>query len=412
MPSLAWLTHRSYRANIPKFFVFRFIWDFQLFLPIWVIFLQRDRGFSLTQVTMLNFAFWLTMAIGEIPTGAVADTFGRQRSLFAAVCLAAFSISFFVLAPTYPLLLLANALWAIAMTFDSGAALALLYDSLREVGREKEYTRMRGQLAVVTHLAVVLGSAVGGVLGAIDLALPFLVDSALLVAALGLVCTFKEPPQETDPMTGQRPGYGQTLKVTAQALGQHKALRYALLYSGLMPLATVVVGLTLLQPHAIALGVPIAAMGLVPLAWRGVGMVGSATSAWLVRRWGEVVWLRLVPVLIVAGMVGLGLSHTIWGIALFALVAFASSSAVPVVESIVLRQAPRGVAATILSVDSLIFRVLLASAEPAMGWLADMYGLPTAFLALGVVVGCGLLLVLILWARYQGMPLSALPHSP
>jgi hypothetical protein len=66
----------------------------------------------------------------------MADTFGRQRSLLAAVCLAAFSISFFVLAPTYPLLFLANALWAIAMTFDSGAALAFPPRSHAMVGAE------------------------------------------------------------------------------------------------------------------------------------------------------------------------------------------------------------------------------------------------------------------------------------
>ena len=48
-----------------------------LFFPIWVIFLQEARGFSLTQVTLIDLAFWLTVAFGEIPT-AVADTWGRK----------------------------------------------------------------------------------------------------------------------------------------------------------------------------------------------------------------------------------------------------------------------------------------------------------------------------------------------
>jgi MFS family permease len=160
-----WLMQQSCQANIEKFFAFRFLWEFQLFLPIWVIFVQQKHGFSLTQVTLLNVAFWLTMAAGEIPTGAVADVFGRKRSLLIAVMLAAASVSFFVLAPTYPLLMLANTLWALAMTFDSGAALALLYDSLRALRREGEYTRLRGRLAVVVHLAVALSSVLGGCWG-------------------------------------------------------------------------------------------------------------------------------------------------------------------------------------------------------------------------------------------------------
>jgi hypothetical protein len=41
--------------------------EFVLFFPIWVIFLQEARGFSLAQVTVLDLAFWLTVALGEIP---------------------------------------------------------------------------------------------------------------------------------------------------------------------------------------------------------------------------------------------------------------------------------------------------------------------------------------------------------
>ena len=50
------------------------------------------------------------------------------------VILTLIAIVLFALAPTYPLILLANALWAVGFTFDSGAALALLYDSCGRSG--------------------------------------------------------------------------------------------------------------------------------------------------------------------------------------------------------------------------------------------------------------------------------------
>jgi hypothetical protein len=37
--------------------------------------------------------------------------------------------------------------------------------------------------------------------------------------------------------------------------------------------------------------------------------------------------------------------------------------------------------------------------EPGLGVLGDTYGLPTAFLALGIGSGISLLVVLTLWAR-------------
>ena len=89
------------------------------------------------------------------------------------VILTLIAIVLFALAPTYPLILLANALWAVGFTFDSGAALALLYDSLRQVGREAEYTRLRGRLAVVTHVSIATSGVLGGIVGALDLTLPF-----------------------------------------------------------------------------------------------------------------------------------------------------------------------------------------------------------------------------------------------
>ena len=403
---LAWLTRRSYAANIPKFFVFRFVWEFMLFFPIWVIFLQEARGFSLTQVTLIDLAFWLTVAFGEIPTGAVADTWGRKPSLMIGVILTLIAIVLFALAPTYPLILLANALWAVGFTFDSGAALALLYDSLRQVGREAEYTRLRGRLAVVTHVSIATSGVLGGIVGALDLTLPFLLYAVLLLAALGLVWSLYEPPQATTARPRMSARYLTTLAHTAQCLRQQAHLRYMLLYSALIPLAISIVGVVFLQPHARALGLPIAAMGFLVLGLHGVRSLGAAAAYRLASRFGETTWLRLVPGIVFLAMLGLGLVPTVWGLGFLAIVGLATSAVTPVVEAMILRHAPAEVRATILSVDSLVFHLLLAVVEAGLGMLGDAYGLPTAFLVLGLGSGISLLVVLTLWGRLPRVSLA------
>ena len=127
----------SYQGNIPKFFIYRVLYNCMLFMPVWVIFMQDKFGLSLTEVTLNDSAFWLTMALTEVPTGAVADTWGRKQSQVIGMIIATGSILMFALAPVYPLVLLANSLWAIGITFISGADLALFYDTLRELGREE-----------------------------------------------------------------------------------------------------------------------------------------------------------------------------------------------------------------------------------------------------------------------------------
>jgi MFS family permease len=98
----------SYESNITKFFIFRVLYNFMLFLPVWVIFMQNKFGLSLTEVTLNDSAFWITMALAEVPTGAVADTWGRKQSQVIGMVIATGSILMFALAPVYPLVLLAN----------------------------------------------------------------------------------------------------------------------------------------------------------------------------------------------------------------------------------------------------------------------------------------------------------------
>ena len=195
----------SYESNIPKFFICQALYNFMLFLPVWVIFLQEKHGLSLTQVTLLDSAFWLTMVLTEVPTGAVADTLGRKQSQIIGMALTTGSILLFGLAPNYPLLLLANSLWAFAITFISGADMAFFYDTLRELDRETEYPKYRGWLSAVVLASIAISSALGGLLGEFNLGVTFLATAALTFLGLIFVLCLKEPTLAPDPAMSRPP---------------------------------------------------------------------------------------------------------------------------------------------------------------------------------------------------------------
>jgi hypothetical protein len=388
------------QRNISKFFCYRWLFEFQMFVPIWVIFLQEEHGLSLTQVTVVDLAFWLTVAVAEVPTGVIADTWGRKYSMAIAVVLMALGVGLFALAPTWPLFMLANMIWAVAFTCDSGAAIAFLYDSLRAADRTEEFIALRSRVQIVERLTFALGSVLGGIVATVSLKLPFLLYVALLLPAMALVWSFEEPPRE--PVgTGKTAGYWSIVGSAGHTIRTQPGLQYALLYSGLLPLAGYIVTIVFLQPHARALGLPLASMGLLIVDWQMTRVAGAAASPWLLARCGETLLLRLVPIPLVLGTLGLGLFHSLWGIALFGIVGFASAVATPVIENCILRQTPGSIRATIMSVDSLVFRAITAATEPGLGWLGDKYGLAATFLALGSGVGVSMLGVLTLWARRQ-----------
>jgi MFS family permease len=391
----------SFAGNIPRFFVFRALYNFMLFLPVWVIFLQRDHRLSLTQVTFVDFAFWITMAITEVPTGAVADTLGRKLSNLIGVGLTAVSLLLFGLTPDYTLLLVANSLWAVAMTFISGADLALFYDTLKALGREEEYQNYRGRLQAVTLVSIAVSSGLGGLLGAYDLRATFTVTAALLVVAFVVVLLLKEPPHEPDLETGKRLGYLGTLRITWQTILHQPGLRYALAYSNLVPLVGSAIQATFIQPYAVEVGLPIVILGIVSLGLRLFQIAGSTYSARLVKFFGEWRWLLIAPLFEISGVLALGGMNGPWGILVFAVSGLTISATTPLIESLILRQTPGNIRATILSVDSLIFRLMLALIGPLLGILGDRAGIPYAFVAAAGGTGFLVLLTLLFWMRLK-----------
>ena len=79
----------------------------------------------------------------------------------------------------------------VGITFLSGAEDALCYESLQATGRGDVYTRRIGCVGAIFPGALALGSVAGGLLAAIDLVLPFLTASLVLLIMLGIVLTFK-----------------------------------------------------------------------------------------------------------------------------------------------------------------------------------------------------------------------------
>ena len=101
---------------------------------VWVIYFNL-KGFSFTEISISLAVFTAAIFIFEIPTGALADIFGRKKTVLAAFFLfgllpltVPFIDSFFWLVALY-------VAWGFAATLISGAEDALVVDFLRHKKR-------------------------------------------------------------------------------------------------------------------------------------------------------------------------------------------------------------------------------------------------------------------------------------
>ena len=121
------LTPERFARNIPLLLAARFLFWTHFVSAILVPFFRDWGGLDLGQILLLNAWFMFWNCVLEVPTGAVADRFGRRVSLLLGLAVGALSTLVYVSAPRLGVFLLAEVVMAISYTLDlrrrRGAAL-------------------------------------------------------------------------------------------------------------------------------------------------------------------------------------------------------------------------------------------------------------------------------------------------
>ncbi len=188
-----------FARNIPIYYLFQFATGFLIWVPVWIIFLQDERGLSLTQVGMMEAVFWVSMMLFEVPTGAVADRWGRRVSLALGGFMFTGGTILFVLAEGFVGLTISYLIMAISMTLYSGSGHALLFDTLRTLGRTREYEKHMGRSEALMTGALLGAALFGGPMAGLwGLETVFLIGAGTMALAGVVALMLREPPRTED----------------------------------------------------------------------------------------------------------------------------------------------------------------------------------------------------------------------
>jgi len=148
---------------IRRFSLYGFLKNQRYFEMVFLLFITDQRyglGFSYTQWGLLIGFRELCVILMEIPSGAVADLFGRRRSMILSFVsyIAAFAV--FGFSQYYWHLFIAMFFFAIGEAFRTGTHKAMIFTWLRNEGRIDEKTKVYG----FTRSWSKMGSAVSVVL--------------------------------------------------------------------------------------------------------------------------------------------------------------------------------------------------------------------------------------------------------
>jgi len=180
-------------------------------------------------------------------------------------------------------------------------------------------------------------------------------------------------------------------------------LLYPMIYLALVPLAAFITETLFLQPQALALGVPLAGIGVLVMAVQLTNMVGSNWSERITARFGEGRIIYAAPLLILASLILLAAIQKLPVLVFIAVIGFFTSVIRPSLLNRIQNEVTDDVRATIISMQSLMFTVISAISQPTLGLVADQSGFPAAYI--GFAVGLGILILFLFWkSRHYLLP--------
>jgi MFS family permease len=253
----------AWRLNVKRMYVWRALTMMHFFAGALVPFFTDWGGLTLTQLFLLQAWFFLWIFLLEIPTGAIADKFGRKTSLICAnVCLLA-ATTLYATGKGMPRFLLTEFIWALSAALASGADEAMVYDSLKAAGEESRSKEALARLASFDIGAIAVAAPIGSLMAA-RWGLVFPMAAMLVPFGLGLlVClSLREPPTGEE---GPKPPYREVLSRGVRYFAAHRALR-ALAFDSVTIWMLSFMTVWLFQPRLKELGVGVAAYGFVTAA--------------------------------------------------------------------------------------------------------------------------------------------------
>lgn len=377
------------KRNVNKNYLFVLLQNIDFTRGIWMLYLAY-KGMSLTQLGLLETIFHITSFAMEVPTGAVADIFGRRISRIMGRFMNIISVIILLSSDSFWMFALSFVFTALSYNLESGAGDALIYDSLKEIGEEERFMKVNGNKELFYQVASTISFLFGGILAARSYSTAFSLTIAVGIITIIQAFSFKEPSigmLHRDEV--KENVLIKQVKDSLKVIAKNPRIGFLIIFTqSIMTFSTCI--FFYLQNYLKADGYNEAVIGAI-YAISSLLAAAVATQVHRIeRRLKEQGILVLIPAVAIACVFGIAFSryHYIF----FVIMTLTESIIFVATSDYINKIIPSENRATILSFESMVFSFFMITLFPAIGIIGDKYSLSFAFACLGVL---GSILVLV-----------------
>ncbi len=369
-------------SNIWKYYLATALTHFGFFTPIIQLF-YLVNNLTIVKIAFLGVIWNIIRMILEVPSGILADKWGRKRTLIISSTFAILQLGALLFASNYWHFFLASILSAVSYAFISGTNTAFFYDTLKELKRENEFEKLWARQEIYTQVPLLIAFISSGFLFKISNLLPFQLSLIFLIASLIVVFTFKEPkyhkPKKEASVFSH---FNESLK----HIFKNKYLRPILIFTLFFCIASDI-SYGYGQIYLKQLALPIVLFGIV-YTFKSLLCTIAANIAPLFRKkysYRNLFSFQIIAITVLFYIMVLTKSYII-GAACFVLIAIPHGFFSISKSSYVHKHTKSHHRATIDSMFSFLVALVILILEPIVGYLADLYSMKFPFLLIAILM--------------------------
>lgn len=370
------------KRNILALYLIKLSKWFTLVMPIIVLFYEK-HGLDLQDVFILKSVYSVAAVALEIPSGYLADVWGRRKCLISGSILFFLGYLCYSFTSTFEAFLFAEILLGTGQTLVNGADSALLYDTTAHYKKENLYLRYEGRITMIGNFAEAIAGIFGGLLAAYSLRLPFYTQAAIAFTGIPAAFALKEWKIKNKV---QNP-VNEIFRIIKYSLITNKKLCYNIMFSGIIGAATLTMA-WFVQPMLMYLKTPVSWYGVI---WTVLNLSVGLAALWsdrVDRYFGPKKMGILILTVIVGGYVALAYNLSYAGLGILLIFYIFRGFATPILKGYINQMTFSEMRATVLSIRNFVIRLMFAAIAPFIGWMNDVYSLQTALL-----VSAGIILI-------------------